>query len=112
MDLESVTFWLNAFIPDSVCEKKGDLSVIAVPTPSGTPIPIVRFFTGDQREFSNDRAASPRMHSEVRIVDLSTNTPRVDSQLNFCGESHEVDEGGNIIASATASADGRTFVQF
>jgi hypothetical protein len=50
------------------------------------------------------------MHSEVRIVDLSTNNPRVDSQLNFCGESHEVDEGGNIIASATASADRMTFL--
>jgi hypothetical protein len=56
MDLESITIWLNAFIPNSVCVRKGDLFVIEVPMPSGTPVPEVRFFTGDQREFSDDIA--------------------------------------------------------
>lgn len=110
MDLESVTFWLNAFIPDSVCETKGGLSVIAVPSLDGTPIPQRRFFTGDQREFSDDPEASSRMHTEVRLVGLSSDTPRIDSQRNLCGESHEVDPEGNVIATATASSEGMTFL--
>jgi peptidoglycan hydrolase-like protein with peptidoglycan-binding domain len=63
--LSHVDFWLNAFIPNSVCTKKGDLFVITIPTNrTGTPIPIPRFFTGDQRDFSSNRDASARMHSE------------------------------------------------
>ena len=110
MGLESVTFWLNAFIPDSVCEKKGELFALAVSVPDGTPLPTVRFFTGDQREFSNDPGASSRMHSEVKIVGLSSDTPRADSEQNLAGESHEVDDDGNIIASATASSDRMSFL--
>jgi hypothetical protein len=110
MELESVTFWLNAFIPDSVCETKGDLSVITVPAANGTPVPDFRFFTGDQREFSEDPDASSRMHAEVKLVDLSSERPRIEVQRNQCGKSHEVDEDGNIIASATASNERMTFL--
>jgi Protein of unknown function (DUF3238) len=97
MALESITMWLNAFIPNSVCVQKGDLFAIDV------PVPVTRFFTGDQREFSNDINASARMHSEVRIEALSSDTPQLANQRQICGESHEVDDNGNIIASATAS---------
>ncbi|HZO90833.1 MAG TPA: DUF3238 domain-containing protein [Chthonomonadaceae bacterium] len=110
MDLESVTFWLNAFIPNSVCQQKGELFVITIPAPQGLPVPAPRFFTGDQREFSDDPNASARMHSEVKIEGLSSDTPRIAFQNNLCGESHEVDEQGNIIASATAPSDRMMFL--
>jgi hypothetical protein len=109
MDLDSVTFWLNAFIPNSVCEPKGDLFAIAAPTSTGTPIPAIRFFTGDQREFSDDPTASARMHTEVKIVDLATSAPRLEYQRHVCGESHEVDDNGEVVASATAGTDRMQF---
>lgn len=109
MELESITFWLNAFIPNSVCSQKGSIFVITVPSANGLPFPRIRFFSGDQREFSDDPAASARMHAEVKIVGLSGGSPGVESELNLCGESHEIDEDGNIIASATASTDRMAF---
>src|SRR5439155_18224149 len=66
---------------------------------------LPRFFAGDQREFSDDVNAFARMHSEVRLEGLSTDNPTIAFQNNVCGESREVDGKGNIIASATASAD-------
>src|SRR5438874_1265449 len=98
MALDSITFWLNAFIPDSVCTLKGSLFVITVPDP-----PAVRFFTGDQRGFSDNPGALARMHSEVRIEALSSDAPSLASQRHIVGESHEVDGDGTIIATATAS---------
>ena len=103
MELESITFWLNAFIPNSVCDQKGELFVITIPAP------LPRFFTGDQREFSDDLGASARMHSEVRLERLSTDNPSIASERQVCGESHEVDGEGNIIASATADTDRMKF---
>jgi hypothetical protein len=101
MQLDSINFWLNAFIPNSACIIKGDLFVVASP-----PEPLLpRFFTGDQREFSDDVNALARAHSEVRIEGLATDTPNIAFQNNVCGESHEVDSDGNIILSATASAE-------
>src|SRR5215510_2196526 len=103
MDLESVTFWLNAFIPNSVCQKKGDLFAISVDTP------VARHFAGDQREFSKDPKASARTHAEVKIAGLTTDDPRIVHQQNVCGESLELDDDGNIIARATASNDRMRF---
>jgi hypothetical protein len=100
MSLDSVNFWLNAFIPNSACITKGDLFVV-----SGPPVPVPRFFTGDQREFSNDVNASARMHSEVRIEGLTGDSPTIAFQTNRCGLSQEVDGDGNVIGSATANAD-------
>ena len=97
MSLDSIKFWLNAFIPNSACVQKGDLFVVGNPA--------LGFFTGDQREFSDDVNASARMHSEVRIEGLSTDNPVIAYQKNVCGESHQVDDDGNIIASATAGSD-------
>jgi hypothetical protein len=98
--MNSITMWLNAFIPSSACITKGDLFVVA-----GPPIPQPRFFSGDQREFSDDREAGARMHSEVRIEGLATETPNIAARINRCGESQEIDDDGNVIASATANAD-------
>jgi hypothetical protein len=64
---------------------------------------LLRFFTGDQREFSSNRDASARMHSEVRIVGLATDNPRVAAEKHIVGESQEVDDNGNVLATDTAS---------
>ncbi len=107
MDLESIVFSLNAFIPNSVCERKGEIFAITVPDSGldlqGNPAPS-RFFAGDQREFSDDSGMSARMHSEVRIDGLSSDNPRF-VEHNVCGESQEIDSDGNVIARATASSD-------
>jgi Protein of unknown function (DUF3238) len=111
MDLQSVTFWLNAFIPNSVCSLKGSLFAVEVPDPginSGGGVGLTRLFTGDQREFSDDPNASARMHSEVTIAGLSSGSPTF-SQRQVCGESHEVDSDGNIIGTATAPTDRMQF---
>ncbi|MBZ5618357.1 MAG: DUF3238 domain-containing protein [Acidobacteriia bacterium] len=115
--LESLTFWLNAFIPNSVCEKKGDLFVIVVRgAPSSRsplpPLPTARFFTGHQRGFSSNINESARMHSEVTIAGLSSDNPRILTQRQVCGPSHEVDDNGNIIATETADIDRMRFFNF
>jgi hypothetical protein len=105
MPINSVNFWINAFIPNSACVTKGDLFVVATP-----PLPLPRFFAGDQREFSDDVKALARMRAEVRIEGLATDNPTVAFQANLCGESHEVDGDGNVIGSATASSKRMSFV--
>jgi hypothetical protein len=111
MNLESVTFWLNAFIPNSVCEVKKDMFVLAIPINiTGAPIPTIRFFAGDQREFSNDISASARMHAAVRIEGLSSDNPTIASEQNICGESIEVDDAGNELQRATAKTDRMKFL--
>jgi hypothetical protein len=102
MALNSIRIWLNAFIPNSVCELHGELFAIRVPV-------VNRLFTGDQRELSNDINASARMHSEIIIGALDGDAFQVVSEIQVCGESHEIDETGNIIASATAPADRMKF---
>lgn len=99
MPIDSIDIWLNAFIPSSACITKGDVFVVA-----GPPGPQPRFFAGDQREFSDHRDASSRMHSEVRIEGLASDSPSIAFQKNQCGESQEIDNEGNVLAAATASA--------
>jgi hypothetical protein len=99
MSINSIDIWLNAFIPSSACITKGDVFVV-----EGPPGPLPRFFAGDQREFSDQREASARMHSEVRIEGLGSDNPSIVSQTNRCGESQEIDHEGNVVAAATASA--------
>jgi hypothetical protein len=48
------------------------------------------------------------MHSEIKIEGLSSDTPSIAFK-NVCGESHEVDDSGNVIAAATASTDRMMF---
>lgn len=107
MPLDSVLFWINAFIPSSVCETVGGVFCLGIPQPGldpqGNP-GLVRLFAGDQREFSSDQAASARMHSDVTISGLSSDNPSFTDR-HLCGESQELDSSGNIIARATASCD-------
>jgi len=111
--LESIVFWINAFIPNFVCTRNGNLFVITLlDNIEPLPLPTFRFFTGDQREFSNEPAASARMHSEVRVVGLSSDNPRIAFQKHNCGTSHEVDGDGNIIGSATADTSRMKFFNF
>jgi|GEM_PF-2477212 len=107
MTFDSIRFWLNAFIPDSVCVLKGDL--FAVEVPSSTPPFQIRFFAGDERSFSNDPDASARMHSEVTIVGLSSDAPQF-TENPICGESLELDEQGNILQRDKAPTDRMKFV--
>jgi hypothetical protein len=43
---------------------------------------------------------------------LSSDNPRLASQTNVCGETHVVDEDGNIIKRATARNDRMRFFNF
>src|SRR5436190_4873978 len=103
MSLNTVRFWINAFLPNSVCEQDGDLFAVSIPDP------WPRFFAGDQREFDSDVTASARMHSEVTLGDLSSENPVVMEETHRCGESFELDDDGNIINRATAPTDGMHF---
>jgi Protein of unknown function (DUF3238) len=100
---DSIQFWLNAFIPNSVCILKGDFYTVEVPS-----LPP-RFFAGDQRDFSDNPQASARMHSEVTISGLSSETPQIFEEKQICGESLELDEQGNILQRATAPTDRMKF---
>jgi len=102
--LDTVRFWINAFIPNSVCELFGDTFGLRAPFPPNA------IFAGDQRDFSNDPNASARMHSEVVIGDVSSDTPTIQSQTHICGETHRIDEAGNVLERATAAADRMRFL--
>jgi hypothetical protein len=108
MSFDSIRFWINAFIPNSVCVLKGDLFAVEVPSP--TPPFQIRFFAGDQRSFSDNPEESSRMHSEVTILGLSSELPQITEEKQICGESLELDEQGNILQRATASTDRMKFV--
>lgn len=109
MALHTVTFWINAFIPDPSLSQyvfpapgaSAGNSMIIVPT-----LPSSRAFLGDNRGFSSDVSASARIHSLVEITNLDTDTPQLQAVNSRCGASHEIDlNTGQIIASATAPTD-------
>ena len=101
--MDEILFWVNCFIPNSVCELRGKTFALSTP-----PAPSVRFFAGDQREFSSDIVASARIHSEVTISSLAGGSPTF-TQNSFCGETIEVDASGNVIGRATADSSGVRF---
>jgi hypothetical protein len=107
MAFDLIRFWLNAFIPDSVCVLKGDLFAVEVPSP--TPPFLIRFFAGDQRGFSDNPDALARMHSEVTILRLSSDAPQAVDENQICGESLELDEQGNILQRGKAPTDRMKF---
>jgi peptidoglycan hydrolase-like protein with peptidoglycan-binding domain len=114
LDADIVTFWINAFIPDP------SLTPFVVPAPGAAtgksmivilantppwPIPVDRYFLGDNRGFSDDVFAPARIHSLVEITNLDTDTPQLNAVDNRCGESIEINGDGNVIQTATAPAD-------
>ncbi|MGN6341289.1 MAG: hypothetical protein ACTHML_10020 [Ginsengibacter sp.] len=110
MTFNSISFWLNAFIPNSIRMLKGETSVLPIPfILNGIPIPTIRFFAGDQREFSDDVSASSRMHSEIRIEEISSDNPTIAYQKNICGESLELEDSKNIVTRETARNDRMQF---
>jgi hypothetical protein len=119
--LHTVTFWINAFIPDPSLSPfvqpapgaSTGLSMIVVPSNQpGLPIPKDRAFLGDNRGFSSDVTASARIHSLVEITNLETDSPQLQAVDNQCGRSHEVHiDSGQIIAEATAPNDRIRFLR-
>jgi hypothetical protein len=113
--LHTVTFWINAFIPDPsltpfVLPAPGastGLSMIVIPANQPpNPLPKNRAFLGDNRGFSSDVSASARIHSLAEINNLDTETPQLQTVDNRCGRSHEIDiDSDEIIAEDTAPTD-------
>lgn len=112
--LTTLTFWINAFIPDPsmsphVLPAPGasvGKSMIIIPAPHGIPLPLPRGFLGDSRGFTSDVFASARIHSLVEIAHLDLDAPQLQAVENKCGESHEIDlNTGEIIGSDTAPTD-------
>jgi hypothetical protein len=113
--MQTITFWIKAFIPDPsltsfVLPAPGasvGLSMIVIPANvAGLPVPKDRAFFGDNRGFSPEVSASARIHSLVRISGLDSDTPVLETVDIQCGASHEIDmDTGEIIAEATAPTD-------
>jgi hypothetical protein len=88
--IQTVKFWLNAFIPRDV----PGVSRPAVGPHSGEtmlpgPIPLVSdCVLTDQRDFSSAVHAPSRMHSEAEI---NVDTPSIAWQWHHCDFTHEVD---------------------
>lgn len=100
--MQTVRFWINAFIPNSVCELFGDTFGIRAPTGA--------IFSGDQREFSSDPNALARAHSEIIIDGLqSQESAAVVDEVHRCGESHQIDEDGQVIQRDTAPTNRMLF---
>jgi peptidoglycan hydrolase-like protein with peptidoglycan-binding domain len=103
--LKTVTFWINAFIPDP------SESEFVLPAPGAATglsmivAPPNRMFLGDNRRFSDDPNAPARIHSMAVIADLDKETPTLQSATHVIGESVEIDAAGNAIGRATAPND-------
>jgi Putative peptidoglycan binding domain/Protein of unknown function (DUF3238) len=101
--IQSVKFWLKAFIPGDVPGwTKDGVGPSSHTTVLTGPISWINdCFWTDNRSFDSDIGASARMHSEVEI-DLSATSPTM-AELHYCGETHECDcEDGEIEGAATA----------
>jgi len=105
----TVKFWVNAFIPISVCELHGDTYAVEVNgnfvAAVGWPFPHTWYLAGDQRSFSSDIHASARMHSEVEIQGVDSDPRTISLESHICGESLALDVDGNIVLRDTASTD-------
>lgn len=98
--LQSVTFWINAFIPDP------SLTPFVFPAPgesSGQSMVVVSeivatyYFLGDNRIYSSELAASSRIHSLVEVTHLDTADPVINAAEHKCGDSIEIDTNGQVI---------------
>jgi hypothetical protein len=111
--LNTLTCWINAFIPDPSLTRfvvpapgaSTGLSMITIPTPTGT-----RAFLGDNRGFSLDVSAPARIHSLVEISGLDAETPVLQTVDNKCGESVEIEPtSGEVLQRGTAPTDRISF---
>jgi hypothetical protein len=91
LQVEKITFWIKAFIPGSI-----DGLTSEVPNHPGTTMIKGPFrgvsdcFHTDNRGFSDDPAASARMHSGVTI-DFSGPNPQLSGVLHRCSPTIECD---------------------
>ncbi len=110
--IQSVKFWLNAFIPQHISgytrAVPGSPGLTMIPgpqrpilTPTGTPligqtrVEISDCYYTDQRRFSNQIHAKSRMHAEVR-VNFTVSPPTI-TQWHDCDYTTECDcEDGDI----------------
>ena len=101
--IESVKFWMNAFIPRDVPGLTAQL--LGGPDKGQTVLTYFGYFHTDQRSFSNIIGASSRIHLEFE-VDLSTkNFKSGSTRTCVCGETKEYDGfiTGKIVKKATAT---------
>jgi hypothetical protein len=89
--INSVKFWINAFIPLNVAGYTKPIP--GIPGQTMIPGPSVNFLSDcyhtDQRDFSNNIHASSRMHSEAKVT-FTSGTPLLTTWHN-CDETIECD---------------------
>ncbi len=104
--IESISFWLNAFIPRDIAGytailRKGPYKGLTVLTGSTCCLT-------DQRNFSNDIRAASRMHSAFRV---DSSDPPVLTQSHRCDAAIECDiEDGEVVREQEASTLDMKFV--
>ncbi|KAH8719507.1 hypothetical protein GQ44DRAFT_775212 [Phaeosphaeriaceae sp. PMI808] len=119
--LQTVRFWINAFIPDPSLSTdvkpapgaSAGNSMITIPWP--VPPNFKRCFLGDHRGYSNDSTASARIHMAVNFAGLDTPNPTMQSGPEDikCGKSTEIDPAsGVVIGEDTAPKSRCSFSNF
>jgi hypothetical protein len=107
--VRAVKVWLNAFIPVDLdsAEVIGGNGRHSGKTALPTPGPIDAWYLTDQRQFSDDPAASSRMHSEIELDMLNWKIAR---EFHQCCETIEVDhETGEEKCREAAATDNMAF---
>jgi hypothetical protein len=109
--IQHIRLWLKSFVPDDVDG--------AQPVPSGphagksmfrSPGPIEAWFLTDQRGFSEDPAASARMHSQIEIDLLEY---RITGESHWCSPTIQVDHTtGEEDCQETADTSDMHFTDF
>ena len=109
-EINSVKFWINAFIPRDIPSLTG--TVPSGPHSGKTmipgPTPINDCFLTDQRSFSNEIHARSRMHSEFKVT---VNGSQLEfTQWHNCDETVEVDcESGEVECEKIGSTSDMEF---
>ncbi len=105
--IQSITFWLNAFIPRDIAGYT--MTLRNGPYAGLTALAEPCCCLTDQRHFSNDIRARSRMHSAVTI-DFSGSTPTL-RQGHKCDYTIECDcEGGEVSCQKRANTSRMKFV--
>jgi hypothetical protein len=107
--VRTVRVWLNAFIPVDLesAEVIGGNGRHSGKTALPTPGPIDAWYLTDQRGYSDDPAASSRMHSELELDLLNW---KITREFHQCCETVEVDhETGEEKCREAAATDNMAF---
>jgi hypothetical protein len=108
--IDTVKFWMNAFIPGSIPGLTRVLTAgpfagkTVIPGPPGSDS-----FLTDNRGFSNAIGASSRMHSEFEVR-FTSRGPLLVFQSHRCDPSHEIEEStGKVVGTATGKTSRMNF---